>query len=212
VVCGHGINCVGRTQDGRSLRFASLGDISGDWGGGQDVGMAALGAAVRARDGRGPRTKLEESVPRFFGLRRPASVSQAIQLGRIQRRRVGRLAPVVFEAAEAGDDVALAILDRLGDEVALMATAAIRRLHLARTDVHVVLGGGLFRRRNPRLFTRVRDGVVAVAPAADVRTLDAPPVVGAALLALRQVRAGESTARALRASLTEECLDQGAIA
>ena len=59
VVVGQGINAVGVAPDGRRARFAALGAISGDRGGGSGLGMDALGAAVRAQDGRGPRTVLE---------------------------------------------------------------------------------------------------------------------------------------------------------
>ena len=61
VICGAGVNAAGIGPDGRQVRLAALGPISGDWGGGGALGMAALGAAVRARDGRGPRTLLERT-------------------------------------------------------------------------------------------------------------------------------------------------------
>src|SRR5262249_25953255 len=51
VVCGAGINCLGVGPDGREARFPALGDFSGDWGGGQDVGAAAVWAAARSEDG-----------------------------------------------------------------------------------------------------------------------------------------------------------------
>src|SRR5207248_7247628 len=41
VVCGAGINCVGRSADGRTARFPSLGTISGDWGGGHHLAELA---------------------------------------------------------------------------------------------------------------------------------------------------------------------------
>ena len=66
VVCGAGINCVGVGPDGRHARFPALGVISGDWGGGYDVGLAALSAAARSEDGRGPVTRLEQAVPALF--------------------------------------------------------------------------------------------------------------------------------------------------
>src|SRR5262249_6484068 len=44
VVCGAGINCLGRAPDGREVRFLALGEVSGDWGGAEDVGLAALAA------------------------------------------------------------------------------------------------------------------------------------------------------------------------
>ena len=49
VVCGAGINCVGVAPDGRSVRFPALGRITGDWGGGYDVGLEALYVAARER-------------------------------------------------------------------------------------------------------------------------------------------------------------------
>ena len=68
VTCGTGINCVGIGPDGRHVRFPSLGTITGDWGGGWDLGVAALGAAARSQDGRGPATSLESAVPAHFAL------------------------------------------------------------------------------------------------------------------------------------------------
>ena len=75
VVCGAGINCVGVAPDGRQARFPALGSITGDWGGGYDVGLAAVSAAARSEDGRGPRTSLEQAVPGATSAcgRRPSS-------------------------------------------------------------------------------------------------------------------------------------------
>ena len=78
VVCGAGINCVGVAPDGRHARFPSLGPITGDWGGGYDLGLAAVSAAARSEDGRGPRTSLERSVPGHFGLETPVALAEAI--------------------------------------------------------------------------------------------------------------------------------------
>jgi N-acetylglucosamine kinase-like BadF-type ATPase len=134
VICGQGVNAAGIAPSGRSVRLDALGQISGDWGGGTDVGWAGLAAAVRARDGRGPRTRLERDVPAHFGLGTPAAVTAAMYTGRIDERRIGELAPVVFAAASAGDGAARGIVDRLADEVVVMAGAMIRRLHLTRRD------------------------------------------------------------------------------
>ncbi len=66
LVCGKGINAAAIAPDGREARFPGVGDIAGDWGGGGGVGMAALQAAVRGSDGRGPRTSLERGGARPF--------------------------------------------------------------------------------------------------------------------------------------------------
>jgi N-acetylglucosamine kinase-like BadF-type ATPase len=213
VICGAGVNAAGMAADGRTARLAALGDISGDWGGGGDLGMAALGAAVRARDGRGPRTVLETLVPAHFGLARPIDVTMAIEHERIPATRLRGLSPVVFEAAVGGDAVARSILDRLADEIATMAIAIIRRLHLTRRDVDVVLAGGVFRARDPEFEARIVSGIHAQVPLARPHRLDAPPVLGAALMGLDRLGGPsaesrrEAAARA-RATLVADAIVQ----
>jgi N-acetylglucosamine kinase-like BadF-type ATPase len=205
VICGAGVNAAGIAPDGRIARFAALGEISGDWGGGGGIGMAALGAAVRARDGRGPRTSLEQLVPAHFGLRRPIDVTHAIEYGRMRESRIRELSPVVFAAANGGDAVGREILDRLADELAVMANAIIRRLHLTRLDPDVTLAGGVFRAADPVLEARIAAGVMAVAPRARVHRLETAPVLGAALLGLDRLEHDDDERRAaghrLRAEL-----------
>jgi N-acetylglucosamine kinase-like BadF-type ATPase len=183
VVCGAGINCVGVAPDGRQARFPALGPITGDWGGGHDVGLAAVSAAARSEDGRGPRTTLEHAVPAHFGLGTPAELAEAMHLGRIPTRRVLELAPVVFAEAER-DAVAAEILDRLAAEVVALARVALTRLDLARTSVEVLLGGGLMRGAPPRLVRAIAGGLREVGPAVVPRVVPEPPIVGAALLGL----------------------------
>jgi len=211
VVCGAGINCTAIAPGGREARFPALGEISGDWGGGCALGSAALAAAVRARDGRGPRTALERLVPARFGLRRPVDVTMALYRGGLDEEHLADLAPDVFAAAGRGDAVARAILDRLADEIVAMAGAAVRRARLVRRAPPVVLAGGIFRADDAAFFDRIRDGIGRVAPGAQVVRLDAPPVLGAALLALdllgRSDRAAASAR--LRAALTFERLEPG---
>lgn len=204
LICGSGINAAGIAPDGRRSRLAALGAISGDWGGGGDVGLAALGAAVRARDGRGRRTALETAVPALFGFSRPLDLTRAIEDRRLAQARLRELSPVVFRVAGEGDPVARAIIDRLADELVVMAGAVIRRLSLARRQPDVVLAGGVFAAQDESFHARIRAGVKAIAPGADVRRSRALPVLGAALLGcdrLSGLAAGER--RAVEARLRE---------
>ena len=184
VICGQGVNAAGVAPDGRTARLDALGDISGDWGGATDVGWEGLAAAVRARDGRGPRTVLERTVPGHFGLATPRALTMAMYHGRVSQRRIGELSPVVFAAAMDGDAAARAIVDRLADEVVVMAGAMIRRLRLTRSDPEVVLGGGVFRTPDEAFRARIEVGVQAIAPRATLTRSKAPPVAGAALLGI----------------------------
>jgi len=207
VVCGAGINCVGVAPDGRHARFPSLGAISGDWGGGYDVGLAALGAAARSEDGRGPKTRLERAVPAFFGKRAPSDVSEAIHLGEIPHRRLVELAPVVFAEA-ATDPVAAGFVDRLAAEVVALAEVALRRLDLIDQPVEVLLGGGLFQRADSALVDAIRIALGAVGAAITVRATAAPPIVGAALLGLDALGVDGEAQERVRRELAEHATVQ----
>jgi N-acetylglucosamine kinase-like BadF-type ATPase len=206
VVLGAGINCVGVAPDGREVRFPALGELSGDWGGGRDVGMAAVGAALRGEDGRGPRTSLTRVVPGHFGLGSALAVVEAMFQGRVDPRRALELVPLVFAEAEAGDPAAAAIVDRQVAEVVAMAGAAIGRLGLAGTDVEVACGGGLFAGCGPVFLERIGAGIRQLAPRARLTQVTAPPVLGAALLGLDRLGAPPGAAERLRATLTAERL------
>jgi N-acetylglucosamine kinase-like BadF-type ATPase len=200
VVCGSGMNAAGISPDGRVVRFPAFGEISGDLAaGGGWIGLMALAHAVRAEDGRGAPTILERRVPAFFKRSKPSAVTEAMYLGRIDSHRLVELAPLVFEAAARRHDaMAREILNRVADEIVAFSLAVIRRLQLSRRDVEVVLGGGIFRADDPQFFTRISNGIHAVAPRAILRRLDVPPVVGAALLGLDAVGADRSLGDAIR--------------
>jgi N-acetylglucosamine kinase-like BadF-type ATPase len=205
VVCGTGINCAGIGPDGRVVRFPSLGELSGDFcPGGAWLGVRALGLALRAGDGRGEDTVLATAVPRHFGLAGPESLLEAVYTGDVPYSALFALAEVALDAAAAGDVVARRAVDQLADEVVAMVVAAVRRLGLASEAVEVVLGGGIFDTTDRGFLARVSNGVTAVAPRAVLRRLDAPPVVGAALLGLDDLGAGPAARALLRRSLGDD--------
>jgi N-acetylglucosamine kinase-like BadF-type ATPase len=200
VVCGAGINCLGLAPDGREVRFPALGEITGDWGGGADVGLAALVAAARSADGRGPRTVLETAVPVHFGLRHPLEVSAALHLRQIETARLGELARVVFDLSDE-DPVAAGIVRRLADEVVAFAAAALHRLELTRADPDVVLGGRLLRAASPSVVESITRRVQEVAPRARVLVAPSEPIAGAALLGLDALGADSHASARARAEL-----------
>jgi N-acetylglucosamine kinase-like BadF-type ATPase len=203
IICGSGVNSIGVAADGRVASLPALGNIAGDWGGGRAVGEAGLAAAIRARDGRGPRTFLERSIPPHFGFGRPLSITWAIYRGRIDEERLRELSPIVFAAAMKGDSVARQIVDRLADELATMAIAILRRLRLVRAAVDVVLAGGVIRTGDEAFFERVAQQVHRRAPLARIRRLTEPPVIGAALLALDRLSASPGAETRLRGEVAK---------
>jgi N-acetylglucosamine kinase-like BadF-type ATPase len=200
VVCGAGINCVGVAPDGRHARFPSLGAITGDWGGGYDVGLEAVWAAARSEDGRGPKTSLEREVPAHFGLATPIELAEAIHSGGIGQRRVIELAPMVLAQAQT-DAVAHSIVERLVSEVAAMARVALTRLGLDQKPVEVLLGGGLLQTAADGLLSEIERALAETGPSITVRSTRSPAIVGAALLGLDALHAKRDAQERLREEL-----------
>jgi N-acetylglucosamine kinase-like BadF-type ATPase len=202
VTCGAGINCVGVSPDGRHARFPALGRITGDWGGGYDLGLTAVFAAARSEDGRGPRTSLEHAVPAHFGLEAPSKLAEAIHFGQIPERRVIELAPLVL--AEAADDaVAAEIVQRLAAEVVALARVALKRLGLMNDPAEVLLGGGVLQDADGDLLATIDRALREHAPNVTVRPTASAAIVGAALLGLDELDAGAEAQRRLRAEFEE---------
>jgi N-acetylglucosamine kinase-like BadF-type ATPase len=203
IVCGAGMNCLGVGRDGTQARFPALGPITGDWGGGADMGTEALFCAARSEDGRGPRTRLEAEVPRHFGLATPTEVAHAIHRGEIPERRLLELAPLVLALA-SDDPVAASIVDRLVAEVVAFVRVSASRLRLQEEVFDVVLGGGVLQEAAPPLVAAIAQGVHVTAPGAVVRPTAAPAIVGSALLVLDELGAGDDAKARVRRELGEE--------
>jgi N-acetylglucosamine kinase-like BadF-type ATPase len=198
VVCGAGINCAGRSSAGGVARYPSLGWETGDWGGSVMLGRDVLFLAARAEDGRGEPTVLTKVVADHFGLPVP-EVGEAVRYGRLSAQRLGELAPAVVAAAESGDRVPRQLVERLADEVVLMATRAVADLGLV--SALVLLGGGMLRGGKGLLYDEVLARLAARAPDAKPVPVTAPPVLGAALDALDAAGAPPAAAARLREAM-----------
>ncbi|MGN9784498.1 N-acetylglucosamine kinase [Nonomuraea sp. ZG12] len=199
VVCGAGINAVGASPTGQVARFPALGRLSGDWGGGEGLGQEALWHAVRAEDGRGRATALAELVTTHFAAATVEQVVLAMHFGELDVNRLHELAPGVFAAAEAGDEVAGALVDRLADEVVVLAEVCLRRLSLLDTPAQVVLGGGILTAGHRRLTGRLEAAFASRAPKAELVPARLAPIAGAALSGLDHLGATQAAKARLRA-------------
>ena len=153
-------------------------------GGGFPIDQLALGAIIRAEDGRGDKTALTAAILNATGYASVADLLLAIT------RRSYTLAhtvvrPPVFAAAASGDGVAVNIVSAFGRELGLLATNLIQKYTLAGTAPYVVASGSLFTRTGPLLFGAFRDFVHATDPSARVDLNRRPPVAGAVRAALQ---------------------------
>jgi N-acetylmuramic acid 6-phosphate etherase len=141
VVAGTGSMAFARTADGRTARAGGWGPLLGDEGSGYAIALAGLRAAARSADGRAQATPLTDRVLAAYGLARPEELVGIVYRGG-DRAALAALAPVVLEAAEAGDPVADDIVRDAAGELAAATAAAARQLNLG-AAFPVALAGGL---------------------------------------------------------------------
>jgi N-acetylglucosamine kinase-like BadF-type ATPase len=198
VICGTGINVVGRGADGRIARYPSLGWETGDWGGAEMLGRDVLRLAARGEDGRGDETALTEIVRNHFGAAKVEDVGADVHYKRMPMSRLAELAPAVIGAAEDGDGVAWSLVDYLATEIVLMTLRTLKDLGIKEADV--VLGGGMLRSGEGLLYQLVTERLPLGARPVPARD---EPVLGAALTALDAAGASDAAKARLREELRD---------
>jgi N-acetylglucosamine kinase-like BadF-type ATPase len=196
VICGAGINVVGRGADGAIARYPSLGWETGDWGGAEMLGREVLRLSARAEDGRGEPTALVEVVRSHFGTRTVEEVGIAVHYKHMPQSRLGELAPKVITTAADGDVIARSLLGLLADEIVLMSQRALRDLDVE--EAEVVLGGGMLHGGAGLLYETV---VERLPPSLHPLPAVDEPVVGSALAALDAAGADDKAKARLRSEL-----------
>ncbi len=111
LVAGTGSIALARSEEGDPLRrVGGWGALLGDEGSGYGIGLAALRAAIRGSEARGPTTLLTGVVLEALGL---DSVSElGVWVDTAEKADFAALAPRVLEAADGGDAVSLEIVKR----------------------------------------------------------------------------------------------------
>ena len=182
VACGTGIAIGARNADDRIW-------YSGHWmvaAGGAELGQRALVAVYEAHLGLGPATALTDDVLAFFEAANVEEVLHRSTARGTDRHWMeqARLAPILLDAAGAGDEVARGIVLAAGERNARVAIVAARAVGLDPGPVRLVLAGGVMRHPSGLLAGAIRDHFRAAIPTAEVVDDVPEPVVGAALLAL----------------------------
>jgi N-acetylglucosamine kinase-like BadF-type ATPase len=143
VISGTGSIVLGQDGAGNLVRVGGWGYLMGDEGSAYWIGRQALQAVMAAFDGRGPRTLLSESLLVYFDTPSPDLLVNAVYRPAVGRPEIARLATLVDQAAQHGDAVSLAILERAGLELAQAAQAAAGSLKPAGALACGLAGGAL---------------------------------------------------------------------
>ncbi|MEW6749551.1 MAG: BadF/BadG/BcrA/BcrD ATPase family protein [Candidatus Latescibacterota bacterium] len=180
VVAGTGSIVLGKGPGGEEARAGGWGPVLGDEGSGYALAAEALRAALRAHDGWGPPTALEEVLRGWLGLQTWEEAVRRVYGGDLGRDRIAALAPAVLETARRGDAVAAALVWRAGHALGQQVAAVARRLGLER-GADLAGAGGLLEAADlwPSLEEAARQAGVQVRRRASLL----PPVLGAVLMA-----------------------------
>jgi N-acetylglucosamine kinase-like BadF-type ATPase len=181
VVAGTSNNCRGRDRNGKRGRTIGCGMTFGENGGAAELLAQAIKVVAAAWTRRGPETALTGAFCRLVGATDAADLLEGLYLRRY--RLTAADAPLIFQTAAMGDEVAGDLLRWNGRELASLAAGVIRQLRLEEQEFELILAGSLYA-GSPVMVAAMEEAVHAVAPGARLVRLNAPPVVGGVLLAM----------------------------
>lgn len=184
LIAGTGSSCFGMNAAGERWQAGGWGHLISDEGSSYWFGWNAIRLAAGAGDGRW-QTALYTPVMRQLGIAGVADLHQRLYTQGISKAEVASFAPLVMEAAAAGDALAQALIRQGVHELALMVTAVARNLGWAAAPCEVTLTGGLWRAGDV-VLTPFRTALTALLSQARIVMPELPPVIGACVLALQQ--------------------------
>jgi len=183
-IAGTGTNTIGRTADGSRECAGGWSSRLGDEGSGYWIGVNSLRRALHAHDREQP-TEILKKVGEIWAT---PSIEALVNLGdSTPGPDFAALAPAINELAEAGDPVALGVLQQAATDLVesvLLVRAKLRRKHAIAGELPVAWTGGVIEK-----MTLVREsffaGLKAAAPLMPVARQAAVPLNGAVWRAQR---------------------------
>jgi N-acetylglucosamine kinase-like BadF-type ATPase len=187
LVCGTGSIGYGERQ-GHAARVGGWGEVFSDEGSAYWIAIQGLNAFSRMSDGRLPKGALHEAFRRTLEIDDDLDICARVmgQHG-MERDEIAGLAPIIAEAAAAGDAAAIAIHDRAADELAGMAEALRAQLGFAANEpVPLSWSGGVLT-NDASVRSRLEERLGAAGPYQLVEPKHSPGY-GAALYAQHRSR------------------------
>lgn len=203
VIAGTGAMAFGVNRKGEMKRASGWGYILGDEGSGYNIGLKAMIASIRAYDGRGEKTMLASKLASRLKLATIDYLVERVYIDHMERHEIAALVPVVVETAKEGDKVARNILSEAGKELGLAATAVIKGLRMEKESFDVAPVGGVFK-AGALILNSFEEVVMKTAPKCRIVSPRFEPVVGAVLMALREigVEIDDKLVKSIKATLT----------
>lgn len=201
---GSGCTVAGIGADGTMLQIGGCGGLTGDLGGGSEIGMSVVRAAYQATFKGGEPTMLRDMLFERIGIEREEDfldvLAERMADGSASLSTLNRL---MFEAAGRGDALARRLLTEIGEDSAMAIGGALARLSFPEGQpIDVALAGSVYvKASDPTLVDALKRKAIQLAGDRVLRfTVTAtPPVAGAVVWALDGLLpASEAIARVTR--------------
>jgi N-acetylglucosamine kinase-like BadF-type ATPase len=168
LIAGTGSIALGRAADGRLVRSGGFGHLLGDEGGAAWIGQKAVSRLLRSLEDRDLPTGMADDVVGFCKCSSPQDLIRYVH-HEAGKAEIAALAPLVTEAAQRGDPLALDILHGAAAELSLLVKSAVTRSPWINNPVLVLAGGviehdEIVRRKVTELITKEFPGFTLQRP------------------------------------------------
>ncbi len=182
-IAGTGNIAFARNTQGKVRRAGGWGYVFGDEGAGFDLTRQALRAALRQHEGWGPPTALHGALLAATGAPDANDLLHRFYTADYPRPRIASYSKLVDECANAGDIVAITILNNAAQELASLCAAARNKLFAHGEYCPVSAIGGVFRSN----ILRERFQMLVELSGATVTVPQHGPAIGALIEAYKSV-------------------------
>jgi N-acetylglucosamine kinase-like BadF-type ATPase len=187
IVAGTGSICYGERQ-GAVARSGGWGELFSDEGSAYWIACRGLNLFSRMSDGREAPSALYDLVKQSLPIDADLDLCAHIfsHLGG-DRARIAQLSKLVTQAARAGDEQSMAVVDDAAAELALLVDATRRQLEFAAGEpVPVSYSGGVFEHLGAMLTEKFSARLRVFGADYEVARPQLPPDIGAALYAAKR--------------------------
>ncbi|MBQ3707963.1 MAG: hypothetical protein II889_08645 [Clostridia bacterium] len=162
-----------------TITVGGWGMTLGDEGGGYDIGLRTLKAAIWAEDGRGPKSVLPELIREAWDLGVLYDMIGKVSGNPDARSLIASVTYLTEKAAAMGDEAALSVYADAGEEMARQVLAVIHNGGGSWIGPIIASGGAW--KGSARMFHTFRNRIRAVHPEAEIRFPDFEPIVGSVI-------------------------------
>lgn len=181
VIAGTGSIVYGVTPQGNILRAGGWGAILGDTGSGYEIGLHALQAVMRSRDGIIGSTLLTKEIMSVYNISRIENLRNIVYKDGFGKKEIASLAKTCIATAEQGDLIATQILKRGAAGLADLTDALFRK-DSSLQELPVFMTGSMF--IHAVIFRTHFEKLLQTKGRTNLQLLTKPPAYGAAKIAL----------------------------